>query len=427
MFIGKNREKNHVKTAAAGSQETTAEALKKQIDTLLAQNQALMSELVANRKMNANGPAGERLKKASQAISNALVALAARKKEVEEECQALRVQAEMDADQLMCDAEERIAKERKEWDENRQAYQFQMQEETANRLKSFTTHLADLAQGINLQLEALTQATQNTVEKLFNTQETMQYEEVFSQELGEIMRQQQLKHVAGSHLGGHLVIQSAQEFEALSENGFRNNTLLKSIVLPDAIKYIKPHMFFGCVNLKEITIPADVEKIGDYAFYGCQSLERVHLAPNGALKEIGDYAFSLCSSLTSLKLPKSMEKLGTGALRYCENLGNISIPLESQLKQIGSHAFQHCKRLKRFIFPEGVTQIPVSLFYGCSSLEEITIPPQITDVCNYAFKDCENLKRVEIVSEETMLEELALEGIPESTIVHKQYEQTIEE
>ena len=45
---------------------------------------------------------------------------------------------------------------------------------------------------------------------------------------------------------------------------------------------------------------------------------------------------------------------------------------------------------------EGLQKIGTSAFCNCSSLESITIPPTVTEIANYAFYGCSNLREVEL-------------------------------
>jgi hypothetical protein len=68
---------------------------------------------------------------------------------------------------------------------------------------------------------------------------------------------------------------SNTKIDALPIDAFYNCSKLKSVVLGDALKYIKSSAFYNCGSLTSIEIPNSVTSIGNSAFYGCSSLTNV--------------------------------------------------------------------------------------------------------------------------------------------------------
>lgn len=65
---------------------------------------------------------------------------------------------------------------------------------------------------------------------------------------------------------------------------------LKSITLPDTLKYIDEQAFANCNSLTEIIIPANVTEIKSNAFMSCRQLTRVYIKSRKVT--IANYAFS---------------------------------------------------------------------------------------------------------------------------------------
>lgn len=88
-------------------------------------------------------------------------------------------------------------------------------------------------------------------------------------------------------------------------------------------------------NLRSVTMPDSLKYIGQDAFMGCDRLMQVRFSNN--LTEIGDYAFSDCISLTQIDLPQSVTRIGTNAFQRCSKLARIALPVS--VTEIGKWAF----------------------------------------------------------------------------------------
>ena len=78
---------------------------------------------------------------------------------------------------------------------------------------------------------------------------------------------------------------------------------LRTIDLPDSVKYISGGAFSQCVNLKNITIPDGVEEISAATFSGCLALTEIVIP--ASIKRIGARAFENCRALTSVTFENS--------------------------------------------------------------------------------------------------------------------------
>ena len=70
---------------------------------------------------------------------------------------------------------------------------------------------------------------------------------------------------------------------------FKNNKTIKTVVIPDTVKYIDDESFYGCAALESVMFGNGVEEIGDYAFENCTSLSKVYIPVS--VKKIGAEAF----------------------------------------------------------------------------------------------------------------------------------------
>lgn len=92
-------------------------------------------------------------------------------------------------------------------------------------------------------------------------------------------------------------------------------------------------------NVKEIPDQIDghiVRSIGFTAFFGCDTIKSVKI-PN-SIRYIKDAAFAVCKKLYSITIPEGVEYIGEKAFMGCPGLGFIYLP--NSLKRIGRAAFK---------------------------------------------------------------------------------------
>ena len=104
----------------------------------------------------------------------------------------------------------------------------------------------------------------------------------------------------------------------LSNDLFKDNRIIESVVLPSKLTKISSYMFNNCTNLKTINIPNSVEIIGAYAFSECRNLTGVELPTS--VKHIETWAFNNCNSINSIYIPKTVEVIDYYAFANCYSL-----------------------------------------------------------------------------------------------------------
>ncbi len=199
---------------------------------------------------------------------------------------------------------------------------------------------------------------------------------------------------------------------ALGDEAFRYEREIKSLQLPDSIKYIGDHAFaestsiekvifpreaeFGkntfykCERLRSVVLPEKTEKLSYQMFSGCKNLTEITL-PDG-LKKIGDYAFSECTSLISVNIPDTVNEIGSSAFSQTM-IRKIRIP--HNVKEVGNHAFFDCDKLESVELSEGIEVLKDAVFHGCISIKEITLPSSLKELDGQdTFSDCTSLERM---------------------------------
>ena len=105
---------------------------------------------------------------------------------------------------------------------------------------------------------------------------------------------------------------------------------------------------------------------------------------------------------------------------YNSYSGNISIPDEAEagvlhpveypVTEIGQYAFRDCEELTGVVIGSNVTTIAFDAFWNCTSLQELDIPDNVTTIASWAFEGCSSLKSLTIGSGMTSIGATAFSG-----------------
>jgi len=159
-----------------------------------------------------------------------------------------------------------------------------------------------------------------------------------------------------------------ESLTVIPARAFYRNPNIKELECHDRVKTVEERAFNGCTSLRIVRMPG-VEVVKRWAFDGCKALAIVEC---DKLEIIGYEAFALCKSLRSINLPSA--------------------------RIVEGGAFYNCTALTNVKFGKKLDSIDLCAFDGCTSLERITIPlidGIITD--DNIFRECENLKHVDLV------------------------------
>lgn len=180
------------------------------------------------------------------------------------------------------------------------------------------------------------------------------------------------------------VTYSKQPFE-ISEDGKKVFNISRKIngplVIPEGIEKVELNDQYRNDELTAFIIPDSVKEIDGY-FNGnfCEKLDFVRLSSNLSI------------------IPK--------ALFYNCKFKNIYLP--NGIKEISYEAFQDSK-INNLILPETIEYIyPEAFEY--TDIEELILPYNLKVVCSKAFSNCSSLKKLVILSPETIIMEGAFEG-----------------
>lgn len=170
-----------------------------------------------------------------------------------------------------------------------------------------------------------------------------------------------------------LAYENLYDFEHVDQQGYRHQSAVRRVTVPDGAVEIKQSMFFDCGGLEDAVLPASIQKIDDYAFADCRKLKTISNLADMHLNEIGISAFENCQMLKEISLPESLITLNSAAFAGCTNLQNVNISKQTMLTSIPDHCFRDCSSLSEIEIPQSVSYIGISAFENCRRLRKVVI------------------------------------------------------
>ena len=177
----------------------------------------------------------------------------------------------------------------------------------------------------------------------------------------------------------------------IGKEAFRNCTALKNITIPRGVKYLGDSAFRDCVGIEELVIENEIE-LGERAFENCRQLKNVKLPSD--LKEIYSGLFNSCKSLTHISLPNELVAIGDNAFGSCDRLEELNIPMS--VARIDDSAFVGCSSLRQIDIPEGVYKIGKNVFKDCIGLKSINISANLVKIDTGSLRGCISLESIQV-------------------------------
>ncbi|MBR4480395.1 MAG: leucine-rich repeat protein [Prevotella sp.] len=196
----------------------------------------------------------------------------------------------------------------------------------------------------------------------------------------------------------------------IGDDAFHGCSTLTSITIPNSVTSIGSRVFIDCSSLTSIKVENDnhiydsrndcngiIETATNTLIIGCMNTT----IPN-SVKSIDAHAFYGCTGLTSITIPNSVNSIGENAFLRCSGL--TSIKVESGNKVYDSR--KDCNAIietssnkliagcVNTVIPNSVTSIDAHAFYGCTGLTSVVIPNSVTSISTNAFFGCSGLTNV---------------------------------
>ena len=177
---------------------------------------------------------------------------------------------------------------------------------------------------------------------------------------------------------------------------------LEKVVFPSTIRYISGFME---ASVKEVVIPEGAEYINQLAFKGCKNLKALHLPKS--IKKIESNAFADCV-IEEINF-ENIEYIGGGAFSG-SNIKNADLSnLKGAYVELGvleegllaTDVFAQCEKLENVILSEAITVIDGWAFRECENLTKVEMP-SVIDIWGMAFYQCSNLSDVDLSNVQTI-------------------------
>ena len=198
---------------------------------------------------------------------------------------------------------------------------------------------------------------------------------------------------------------------------FNGCSKLTSAVIPDNVTEISYSAFSECSNLATVSIGKGVTDIYPYVFSDCPKLESFTVADaNTAYKSVDGVLFNKTGTTlinypaaktgTEYVIPDTVTELGDDAFMY-SNL--VSITVGKNVSSLTVGAFYDCSKLESFTVADDNTEYSsvdgvlfnkdktnLIIFPANKSASLYNVPATVTDIGEYAFRDCDRLVSVSI-------------------------------
>lgn len=217
----------------------------------------------------------------------------------------------------------------------------------------------------------------------------------------------------------------------IATEAFADNEKLTSVTIPESVTKIENSAFLNCTALKSLTIPDSVKEIGKSAFSGCSALASLSIGTG--LTKLGAGAFAGCISLSSATMTEGKTSLSESAISerntsftckdgviygknetvVCQMLAgrkSESYSMPSTVTSIAEYAFWDCENLKKVSLSSNLKEIPAYAFSNCKELEKVDIPYSVNSIQMKAFANCAKLSKIEIPESVSFIHETAFDG-----------------
>ena len=157
------------------------------------------------------------------------------------------------------------------------------------------------------------------------------------------------------------------------------------------------------LDVEEVIVDDGVTEIYDFAFSSRTEMTSISLPES--LEIIGMYVFNDCDSLKTITIPKNVSQIGEGSLCFCNNLESITVEAGNSYFSSSHGILYDYDKTKLIQYPVGKDTTEVSIlssvttileyaFNDCEKLKKLTLGENVRSIGNYAFTNCTSLESI---------------------------------
>lgn len=171
-----------------------------------------------------------------------------------------------------------------------------------------------------------------------------------------------------------------KEVSSIGDGAFRDDVMLKRVVIENGVEYIGSNAFLSCYNLADIEVPESVIDIGTNAFTETAWRESQLAVSKDII--INNVLYEADATQENYGIKEGVVTIASGVFYNNTTVTKVNIP--SSVKNIGTYAFAGCKNIKELTLPDGLESIGYGAFAD-SGIIELNIPESVKTVGQDAF------------------------------------------
>lgn len=211
--------------------------------------------------------------------------------------------------------------------------------------------------------------------------------------------------------------------ENSSDKFINANTALYKVEIGDNVINLATSAFNGCRCLSTITMPEAIDGVECWSFYYCAALAFFVMPKNAKFNDKANGVFSGCSNLRGISLSNSVTNVATNFItgpnkisRFCipdsvrrveaffrsDDVSKVLTTLKLPKKfdyGFSNEPMQYQRALSKIVFPKehGLGSAGnCGRFKDCWNLKQIEIPEWTETLTEYAFMNCYALRRIDV-------------------------------
>lgn len=178
----------------------------------------------------------------------------------------------------------------------------------------------------------------------------------------------------------------------IGDKAFADKTTLKTVVIPERIKYLGALVFSNCTSLSKVTIKGDIADCDKRVITVQDSWYSVFY---NAGKNASSFEVVFAEGVT--RIPAYI--FATNSPKQNDIYAHVTkVTIPNSVTEIGAKAFYCCYGLKDIVWGNSVKKIEGEAFAGCQGITELVLPATVELIDFRAFKECTSLAKLVVNS-----------------------------